>query len=528
MSIPSPFALVDTDFNRTTEYALKLNSTAGYATLTYGPNFPGPDTTPTGLANDATAYTATVTVNGTPHAVSVTGSAAQTFAALITEINTDISTWATAALVGNSIVITVTNPTAGPTSTITVADSGTNHLFASVKGQWFGLVNNSSIKGADEYVLWDKLDGVTQDNVSQTVNSFLSTATANTNVAWTSGSDKISFPTGAPVAGTDTGLTQSTVYQLNVNVDGAGGVEVLINLPILETQSFTSFNRLIDAINVGMKAQAVPAVATLDTRTTLALVITSNSVGTSSSVVITDGASNGLLTALAAFGPVNAPATTAGTLTASFAATPTVTPTTSPGIGGVGTNYDFKIAVDGGAATVYTVSLVTADTMTTIASKMDTAATAVVTVAASGNSFVITSKTTGLTSKVVVTHPAGGANADLFDSIATALTAVVSFAENDGTDAAGVNGTTDVTFPVTKNSIAWANWGQVLKSWPSLTGSLYGPLFTGGNKAHLRKEGKPSAKGDAVLTYVYWDGSAWKYFTNDVTIGATVNPPTPA
>lgn len=516
MSIPSPFAAVDTDFNRTTEYALKLKSDAGYAVLTYGPNFPGPATTPTGLANDGTLYTATVTVNGTPHAVSIAGSAAQTFATLITEINADISTWATAALVGDTIVITVTNPVPGPTSTITVVDSGANHLFASVKGHYFGFVNNKSVKGADEYVLWDKLDSGTQYNVNYAVNTFLAAATANTNQPWTSGSDAISFPTLAPTRNTDTGLVLTTVYDLNVNVDGAGAVNLLINLPILETQATVSFNHLLDAINVALKAQSVAAIATYDQGTPLTLRITSNSVGTTSTVAITAGTSSDVLTALAAFGPANAPATTAGHQTVNVGGAKVGTDPT--GLANDATAYTASISVDG---TPHAISVVgsAAQTYTTLLAEINTDLGAAATATLSGGNILVTSATTGLLSSVAIT------DTTLFSTLTGYVAILAAVA---GTDAAGVNGTTDVTFPVTKAAQVWADWGEVLAQWPSLTGTAYGPLFTSGNHAHIKKENKPAAKGDCTLTYVYWDGSAWKFYNNDVTVGSTVNPPTPA
>jgi len=84
----------------------------------------------TGLANDATAYTATATIDGVARAISVVGSAAQTFADLIVEINADISTWATASLVQGRI--RVTSLATGVTSTVSLADTGVNPLFASV------------------------------------------------------------------------------------------------------------------------------------------------------------------------------------------------------------------------------------------------------------------------------------------------------------------------------------------------------------------------------------------------------------
>lgn len=638
MNIPSPFTAVDTNFNSTTEMALKLNSVAGYAVLTYGPNFPGPGSgsnlTATGLANDATAYTATVTVNGTPHAVSVTGSTAQTFADLITEINTDISTWATAALVGDSIVITVTDPVPGPTSIITVADTGATPLFASVKGSTFGLVNNKSVKGGDNYVVWNQLDSVTQANVTYTVDSFLAAATANTNQPWTSGSDTISFPTGSPAPGTDTGLTLSTVYQLNVNVDGAGGVEVLINLPILETQGVVSFNHLLEAFNIALQAQSVPAVATFDSNSLLTLRVTSNSVGASSTVVVTDGAVNGLLAALAAFGPANSPAGTSGYQTVAF----TVAKAGGDATGltnDVPATSGYQVVNVGGAvaggdatgltndATVYTASISvdgtpiaisvtgsTAQTYTTLINEINTDLGVAAVAAIVGGNIRVTSASTGASSTVAITDTdlfstltayvailaavpgadtvvttytasisvdgvakpisVGGGTAQTFTTLlseintdlgasavaaivggnirvtsaTSGLTSTVAITDTNlfssltnysaiqtavaGTSAAGVNGSTDVTFPVTKASETWTNWNDVVLGWPSLTGTQFGPLFTSGGSAHIKKENKPAAKGEAFRTAVYYNGTNWVYYDTDVAVGGTgttVAPP---
>jgi len=90
----------------------------------------------TGLANDTTVYTATVLVDGTANVVNITGSTAQTYATLITEIGNDL-TGATVALVsqGGSPVlydIVITSATTGSTSTISITDGATFPLFASV------------------------------------------------------------------------------------------------------------------------------------------------------------------------------------------------------------------------------------------------------------------------------------------------------------------------------------------------------------------------------------------------------------
>lgn len=90
----------------------------------------------TGLADDATIYTATITVDGVIKNISVVGSSAQTIAELLNEINTDLEGTAVASLVNVSIGngscdIRIVSATTGNTSTVEVVD-GT--LFASLTG----------------------------------------------------------------------------------------------------------------------------------------------------------------------------------------------------------------------------------------------------------------------------------------------------------------------------------------------------------------------------------------------------------
>ena len=82
----------------------------------------------TGLANDATAYTATVTVDGADQAISVDGSAAQTITDLVAQLNLDL-TGVTAAIDGADI--TITHDTAGESNQISIVDID---LFSSVTG----------------------------------------------------------------------------------------------------------------------------------------------------------------------------------------------------------------------------------------------------------------------------------------------------------------------------------------------------------------------------------------------------------
>lgn len=87
-------------------------------------------TSPTGLANNATVYTATVAVNGGgPIALSIIGSAAQTYATLLTLINISLGINATATLVGGNIKIT--SKLSGLGSTISIVDT---NLFNSLTG----------------------------------------------------------------------------------------------------------------------------------------------------------------------------------------------------------------------------------------------------------------------------------------------------------------------------------------------------------------------------------------------------------
>jgi hypothetical protein len=91
----------------------------------------------TGLANDATAYTATLVFAGSLTVnISVVGSASQTYATLLSQIYTDMlaailgGEIITVTLIGGDIVFTVQSR--GNVSSLTLADSGANHLFATL------------------------------------------------------------------------------------------------------------------------------------------------------------------------------------------------------------------------------------------------------------------------------------------------------------------------------------------------------------------------------------------------------------
>jgi hypothetical protein len=76
----------------------------------------------TGLTNDATVYTASIVVDGGgAQAITVTGSAAQTYSALIVELNSDTA-GATWSLIDGNLVAISTSSGGGSTIAITDTD----------------------------------------------------------------------------------------------------------------------------------------------------------------------------------------------------------------------------------------------------------------------------------------------------------------------------------------------------------------------------------------------------------------------
>jgi hypothetical protein len=102
---------------------------AGYQTVDFGGVVVGGN--PTGLANDATIYTADIIVDGVNKPINIVGSAAQTFTALITELNVDLGVAAVASIVGGNIVIT--SATSGNVSTVFILDHFLFRLLVGMK-----------------------------------------------------------------------------------------------------------------------------------------------------------------------------------------------------------------------------------------------------------------------------------------------------------------------------------------------------------------------------------------------------------
>lgn len=93
---------------------------SGYQIISFSAAKTGTDTT--GLANDSTEYTETISVNGSAQDITVIGSAAQTFATLINELNADLE-GAEASIDGDGN-IKIFSLIPGDESTIEIASGG--------------------------------------------------------------------------------------------------------------------------------------------------------------------------------------------------------------------------------------------------------------------------------------------------------------------------------------------------------------------------------------------------------------------
>ena len=277
MNIHGALTYVDVMFNNNSEPALLLESTAGFATVTFGP-LPAGSATATGLANDGTLYTASIDVDapGAPVAVSIAGSAAQTFATLITELNADLGAAATAALVGDSIVIT--SASTGNASTVVVTDG---NLFSSVKGNNFKMQANVTTRGHDKYLRWEALDTLEQTELNAALTSVNGTATN-----WTYATSGVRIEDGANPVEVSTALTGIVAgsYSLSVTVDGVTKeVGFAVALDSTVTAAFDSFKA---AMAVAFPAATVTMV---DGTGVVDFMVTSSTPGTEGSSVVADG-----------------------------------------------------------------------------------------------------------------------------------------------------------------------------------------------------------------------------------------------
>lgn len=283
----------------TSASGLGAAATAGRQDVTITPAFTA-GTAATGLANDTTAYTATITVDGVAKSISVVGSSAQTVAGLLTEINADLGASAVASLASGNI--RVTSATTGATSTVAITDvdlfaglTGTAVVSAAVAGTAAvnaGAIYTATVEvdGVSHKVSFTGSAGVTLAAVATEIDNDLgasaSVAVVNNKLVITSSSTGPAsrvrvFDTGrlfsrltdfAGIAYAD-GVNPVS-YHANINVDGT-------NVPVIITGADAqTFTDLVASVNTALGAAATAAI---DGST---IVITSATTGASSSVAV--------------------------------------------------------------------------------------------------------------------------------------------------------------------------------------------------------------------------------------------------
>ncbi|MCK9369649.1 hypothetical protein M0R04_07055 [Candidatus Dojkabacteria bacterium] len=320
---------------------LNVAAAAGYQDVKFGVNRAATYTT--GLVNDATAYTATVVLDGGSRAVSVVGSAAQTYTDLLTQIQTDLDNGgviAVASLVNGKLRIAST--TVSSASTVAITDTGTHPLFASLS---FFLEVAPAVVGND--LVTYATASISGGNIIVTSN----TTGVKSAVDLYDNGFLFNRLTGYVGISTIPGVAP-TIYTAVVKADG---VDRAIAVQGSAAQTFTN---LLTEINTDLHAGTNVATAVLTT-------------------------------------PV------AGYQNVLFSAVKTGASAT--GLANDATAYTASILVDGVAKPISVVGSA-AQTFTNLLAEIDTdlGASAAATINADGG-LVITSATTGITSLVVIT-----------------------------------------------------------------------------------------------------------------------------
>lgn len=416
-----------------------------------------------------TTYTATVTVDGVGLPISILGSDAATFTDLVSQLNTDLGSAATAALTGGDIVIT--SATYGALSSVVIT-AGT--LFAAPL-EGFVDINTSVVgSGTTSYTMSVSIDGVaypvTLDPLVTTtfggLVTLVNTAIGANGTAALSGGD---FRVTSATVGTSSKvvITVGTLLPLTAGFVGllppanGGGTArtysatVVVDGTKIKTVSFSgvagaTIQDVLDEINTDLGADATAALTGGD------IVITSASTGTASSVSVYDsGFLFGSLTDYTGVAYVSG---------------------TAP------KTYSVNITVDGVVVPVSFTGNV-AQTFTTLLSAMNTDLGAAATATISGNALVITSATTGTTSSVSI------APGTLFQF----LTGFASIAPSQA-------GASDFMEVMTRRTPSGEIPVDVI------------PVKVVGDKPAVPPNVAHSTD------FIYFDGTVWKYLDDDTTV----------
>jgi hypothetical protein len=336
---------------------------------------------PTGLTNDATSYTATVTIDGVGYPVTVAGSAAQTYTALLSAIATAIGVHGSVAIVSGNIK--VTSATTGVASSVAIADTGANHLFASLTG-FVAIVAavagvGSAFASLTGFVaIGTPVNGTGGSNAGgyQVIDvAAVQTASSSTGLSPdTAGYQEVLFVYQKLTTDYTALANNATAYTATITVDG---VAIPVSIAGSAAQTFAT---LITALNSALGAAASAALTGGNEPNTGNLRITSSTTGAASSVSIVNTGTHPLFSSMVNFYQVN------------------------PAVAGTHPTYNFTVVVDGGAPQSITVTGTASQTFGTLVTAINATLTGAL-IALNGGNLRITSNTTGPTSSVNITIP---------------------------------------------------------------------------------------------------------------------------
>ena len=262
-----------------------------------------------------------------------------------------------------------------------------------------------TFKGEIRFVNFAANDAIVKESIiTASYNTVLdaydvSATAAIVGVSGTVGTASIEYPT-AMVAANPTGLVAGP-YTLNMSLNGSTSVPYTVTVPGAST-----YTSLVTAIQTSLGAGVVVSLS-VPLATPGAIIVSSTIPGVSSSVLLTDGATLGLIQAL------NVARVESATIVDTTGINPTqgyqnLVSSSLPIIADRDTKlsagtYNLKVAVNGGAAVSYPI-VVSAETIwSVLVATIETAVKAVANVKLVGNSIVFTSNTYGAASAMAVT-----------------------------------------------------------------------------------------------------------------------------
>lgn len=455
-----------------TGLAADVAATAGYQVVNVGGAVTG--ASPTGLANNATTYTASINVDGGAHvrAISIVGSAAQTFTTLVAELNADAGGFFVAAIVAGNLRIT--SASTGATSTVAITDT---NLFSTLTGYTsIAAAVPGAAVAVTTYTATITIDGVDKavsvaGGVAQTFTALLSEINTDIGAAGTASivNGALRVTSASKGANSRVSITAGTLFpaltgftgtQMTVAGDGPSrayhAVVVVDGVPVSVTfagSAGSTFTSLVSELNADLGSAATASISGGN------VIITSATTGVKSSVEVYD--TGFLFSSLTSYAGVS---TVKGTAPRVYTATITVD------------GVDKAIAIQGSAA----------QTFTTLVSEINTDLGAAATAAITGGNIVVTSATTGVASTVTAL------DGDLFKS--------VNLFNGGLTSQAGAHDLLAVA--TTKRTPAGSTFDQLFS------------IKTVGTKPAV------PATVKHTLQYVYFDGTDWKYLDDDAVVNA--------